>query len=173
MGLITRQISENITRYYWYPGDKKEWARAGIALLAGGAVFGAVWLTSRHLLAAVVSGASVTAVFAGANFGRRDARALAGFPDLGDKAIRRETVVHTGRAAWRGLVEGVGGAGAAVLIVNLPDRGIVADWLLPVVPVLVGALAHQAGMIYERFGHASASAAAVGPPADATMETAK
>jgi hypothetical protein len=160
MGRIVRQVSEHTTRYYWYPGDKKEWVRAGIAVGAGLAASVAVWVLFRTGLSATVAGTSVTAGVAGANFGRRDARALAGFPDLSGKAARRTAIVHTGRAAWRAVAEGIGGAGAAVLIANLPARGVGANWLLPMVPAVVGALAHQGGMLYERLGHPEAAVAA-------------
>jgi len=162
MGRIVKQVSENTTKYYWYPGDKKEWVRAVIALGAGGAALGIVIAVSDNWLAAVVVATSVTAIVAGFNFGRRDARALAVFPDPGDRAVRRAAMAHTGRAAWRAMVEGFGGAAAAVLILNLPHRGIVADWILPVVPAIVGALAHQAGMLYEQLGQSSAPTS--GPP---------
>jgi hypothetical protein len=150
MGQIVKQVSEHSTRYYWYPGDKKEWGRAGVALGSGLATYGGlIWLT-REVLVSVTLGLSVTAILAGLNFGRRDFRAAHGFPDLSGKAARRAAVVHGSRAAWRGLVEGIGGATAAVLIANLAPRGFLADWLLPIVPATAGALAHQAGMLYER-----------------------
>jgi hypothetical protein len=160
MGQIAKQVSATTTRYYWYPGEKREWIRAGIAVGLGLAVFAAVGFMTRSTLAAVVSGTSVTAVTAGFNFGRRDARALAG---LSANTARRAAIACSGRAAWRGLVEGVGGATAAVLIANLPARGVTADWLLPVVPAVVGALAHQGGMLYERLGHESAPASTKRP----------
>jgi hypothetical protein len=169
MGRIVKQVSEGTTKYYWYPGDKKEWIRAGVAIAAGAAVFGLLRVLTRDSLLATVAGTSVTAAVCGVNFGRRDARALAGFPNIGDKKARREAVGHTGRAAWRALAHGFGGAAAAVIILNLPHRGMVADWVLPIVPAVVGALAHQAGMLYERLG---ASTSTPGPAAK-TLETAK
>lgn len=183
MGRIVKQISEETTKYYWYPGDKREWARAALAFGVGAAAFALLILATRDLLSAVVSGASATAALTGVNFGRRDARALSGFPDPGEKTARRAAASHAGRAAWRALAHGFWGAGAAVLIVNLPDRGVVADWTLPIVPAVVGALAHQAGMLYERLGAsrstsglasapqpASAARSVEAPPA---LETAK
>jgi len=170
MGRIVKQVSENTTKYYWYPGDKKEWIRAGIALGAGAGALGVVYALTHNSLAALVVGTSVTAVMAGLNFGRRDARALAGFPDLGDRAARRAAIAHTGRAAWRGMVEGFGGAAAAVLILNLPHRGLVADWILPIVPAIVGALAHQAGMLYEQLGQSSTPTSAPPATTDETPE---
>jgi hypothetical protein len=158
MGRVVKQVTANTTRYIWYPGDKAEWGRAALAVGLGAVAFAAVGSFSRNLLAAVVCGASVTAAMAGANFGRRDARALVGFPDPGDRAARGAAIVHTGRAVWRALVEGVGAAGIAALVANLPAAGMAANWLLPVVPVTVGTLAHQGGMLYERLGHESAPA---------------
>lgn len=170
MGRIVKQVSEGTTKYYWYPGDKKEWIRAALAVGAGGVAFGLLFLLTRDVLVATVAGAAVTAAVAGLNFGRRDARALAGFPDLGDKAARRAAVGHTGRAVWRAFAHGLGGAAAAVLILNLPHDGLLADWVLPVVPAVTGALAHQVGMLYERL---SASASTPGPAATAAAEPAK
>ncbi len=160
MGQIAKQVSATTTRYYWYPGDKREWIRAGIAVGLGLALFAAVGYMTRSALAAVVSGTSVMAATAGVNFGRRDARALAG---LSANPARRAAIAYTGRAAWRGLVEGVGGATVAILIVNLPAGGIAANWLLPAIPAVVGALAHQGGMLYERLGHESALASTKRP----------
>jgi hypothetical protein len=160
MGRIVKQVSEGTTRYYWYPGDKKEWIRAGVALAVGAGAFVVIGVSTGNTLVAAVTGTSATAAVAGVNFGRRDARALAGFPDLSEKAARRAAVAHTGRAVWRAFAEGVGGAAAAVLIVNLPARGFLANWALPLVPPVVGALAHQAGMLYERLSRTSAPASA-------------
>ncbi|HET6212532.1 MAG TPA: hypothetical protein VFE14_06635 [Micromonosporaceae bacterium] len=167
MGRIVKQVSENTTKYYWYPGDKKEWIRAGIALGIGAAAFGILSMLMHDTLVATVVGCSLTLAVAGMNFGRRDARALSGFPDLGDKAARRAAIAHTGRAAWRGMVEGFAGAAAAVIILNLPHRGVLPDWVLPLVPAVVGALAHQAGMLYEQLGQAQARSTAAATP-DAT-----
>jgi hypothetical protein len=149
MGRIVKQVSEHTTRYYWYPGERAEWIRAVVAVGLGLLAFAAVGFAFRQLLAAVVAGTSVTAAVAGVNLGRRDARALAVFAPSGD---RLAAVAATGRAAWRGAVEGIGGAGIAILVVNLPATGIAANWLLPLVPPTIGALAHQGGMLYERLG---------------------
>jgi hypothetical protein len=157
---LIKQVTEHTTHHIWYPGDRREWQRAGISIGVGSLVFGLLWLLSRDLLLAVVTGTSVTAGITGVNFGRRDARTLVGFEGLDGRAARRAAVGHTGRAAWRGVVQGCYGAGAAVLIANLPDSGAVANWLLPVVPAAVGALARQAGMVFERLG---ATASTAGP----------
>lgn len=166
MGRIVKQVSETTTKYYWYPGDKREWRRAGVAIGLGVVIGGVVMLFSRDLLVAVPAGTCVTAAALGLNFGRRDARALAGFPDLGDRAARRAAMGHTGRAAWRAVAQGFFGAGAAVLIINLPGTGIVADWVLPVLPAVVGALTHQAGMLQERLGTSAGTAG----PAKAALD---
>jgi hypothetical protein len=152
MGQIARQVSANTTRYYWYPGDKREWARAAVAVALGGAVAGIVATMTHGLLAAAVVGTATTAVLTGFNFGRRDSRALKDLPDLADRAMRRAALTHGGRAAWRGGVQGAFWAGSAVAVANLPSHGMLANWVLPLVPAVAGALAHQAGMLYERTG---------------------
>lgn len=150
MGLIVKQVGESTTKYYWYPGDTQEYRRALIALGSGAGAFALVYLATRNVLAATTVGTSATALLAGLNLGRRDAHALAGFPDFDGRAARRAAVAHSGRAVWRAVVEGVGMAAAAVLIANLPATGFVADWLLPVVPAAIGACAHQAGMLMRK-----------------------
>ena len=150
MGQIVKQVAEGTTRYYWYPGDKREWVRAGVAAGIGLVAYGLLWWLSRDAVISVTLGISITAAICGVNFGRRDFRAAQGFPELSGRKARRAAVVHGTRAAWRGLVEGCGGAAAAVLIANLPPGGLLANWLLPLVPAAVGALARQAGMVYER-----------------------
>jgi hypothetical protein len=157
MGQIVRQVSADSTRYYWYPGDKQEWIRAGLSLASGMVAFGVLGLLTRSMLISVTVGTSVTVAYAGLNFGRRDFRAAHGFPEVIGKAARRAAMAHGSRAAWRGLVEGFGSASAAVLIANLPPTGLVADWVMPILPATAGALAHQAGMLYERL-------VSVGPP---------
>lgn len=167
MGQIVKQVSEYTTKYIWYPGDKREWQRAAVAVAVGFGVFAVLLLLTRDLMVAVVGGTTTTAAVSGANVGRRDARALAGFPDLGDRAARRAAMGHTGKAAWRAVVQACYGAGAAVLIMNLPDSGMAADWLLPIVPAVVGGLARQAGMLYERLG---VSVSTPGPAKAAAVE---
>jgi hypothetical protein len=154
VGRIAKQVTAGTTRYYWYPGEKRDWIRAGIALVSGLAGFGLLMWLSHSALLSVTAGASITAALAGVNFGKRDYRAAHGFPDLSGKALRRAAVAHGRRAAWRALVEGCGGAAAAALIANLPPGGFLANWVLPIVPATVGALAHQAGMVYERLAEA-------------------
>ena len=115
MGRIVKQVSEGTTKYYWYPGDKKEWIRAGVAIGAGAAVFGLLRALTRDSLLATVAGTSVTAGGVRGQLrppGRPRAR---GFPGPSDKKKRRAAVGHTGRAALAGLAHGFGGAAAAVL----------------------------------------------------------
>jgi hypothetical protein len=162
MGRIEKRVSAGTTMYYWYPGDKKEWIRAAVALGLGLTGFGLLMLLTRNLLPAVVVGTSVTAAVAGLNFGRRDARALAGFGQPGDRAARLAIAGHAGRAVWRAFAHGLGGAAAAVVILNLPHTGVLADWVLPAVPAVAGALAHQAGMLHERFAASGSPSAAAG-----------
>lgn len=164
MGQIVKQMSSHTTRYYWYPGEKKEWMRGVFALIAGAGVYIALHLITHGTLLPAVAGTSVAAGYAGFNFGRRDSRELARFADLAkSRYVRRQTAVHTGRAVWRGIAEGTGGAAAAVIIVNLRQHGFVVDWLLPLVPAVIGALAHQGGMMVERLGR---SASTAGPAAE-------
>jgi hypothetical protein len=168
MGQIVKQVSENRTRYVWYPGEKREWIRAAWALALGAAAFGALALFVHDTLLAVTVGTTLTAVVGGFNLGRRDFRTTRDFPDQTGKGARRAAAGHAGRAVWRGLVQGVGGATAALLVANLAARGFLADWVLPAVPAVAGALAHQAGMLYERLGREAKPAEL--PPVPGTAE---
>ena len=86
MGQIVKQMSSHTTRYYWYPGDKKEWLRGLTALAAGAGVYLALHLVTHGSLLAAVAATSVAAGYAGFNFGRRDSRELARFADLANHA---------------------------------------------------------------------------------------
>lgn len=152
MGRIVKKLSDNTSKYYWYPGEKVDWIRAVVAIAAGGGSGVLVALITRNTLAAVTTGCGVTLAVAGFNFGRRDAKALSGFPDMNDKAARRAAVAYSGRAMWRGMVQGLGAAFAAVLVLNVTHDGWVADWVMPLVPGATGALGHQLGMIWDRLG---------------------
>jgi len=169
MGRIVKKLSDNTSKYYWYPGEKVEWIRAAVALAGGIGAGVLLMLITRNSLAAVTVGCCVTLAVAGFNFGRRDAKALSGFPDMNDKAARRAAIVYSGRALWRGMVQGLGAAFAAVLVLNISHSGWVADWLMPLLPGAVGALGHQVGMIWDRLGTSvavpkpAATAAAASP----------
>jgi hypothetical protein len=166
MGRIVKKLSDETSKYYWYPGEKVEWVRAAVALAVGGGVATLLMFVTHNSLAAVVVGCSTTLAVAGFNFGRRDAKALAGFPDMNDKAARRAAIAYSGRAAWRGMVQGLGAALAAVLVLNMAHSGWLADWVMPLVPGAVGALGHQAGMIWDRLG----TTVAVPKPVEATAD---
>ncbi len=162
MGRIEKKLSDSSTTYYWYPGQKREWVRAVIALGAGGIVGMGLMLLTRSSMAAVLLGSSVTLAIAGFSIGRRDREALAGFSGLTGKAARRASIGHTGKAAWRGLVMGVGSVVAAILVINLSPTGWLYDWVLPVVPAVVFAVARQIGLVREQLG---ASVSTAGPAA--------
>lgn len=154
MGRFAKPASGGITKYYWYPGERSDWIRAALAAGCGVVTAVAVAVLTGSRLWATVLGASVTAGVAGATFGKKDVRALQAF--VGFAAL------DTGRAVWRALVKGFGAAAAAVLVVHAAHgQGLVASWLLPVVPAVVGAISHQAAMMYERASQASAERAAM------------
>lgn len=163
MGQIVKQAGDGSTKYYWYPGDRKEWRRGLASLGLGIAAFLLVFWLTRNRLFAMVGATVIVAGSAGFNIGRRDARGVTGFPNLSAKAAKRAAVLHAGRAAWRGTVLGLGLALAAVLIANLNAGGLLANWLLPLAPAVVGALSHQLGMMAERLVESRSTA---GPAAD-------
>jgi uncharacterized membrane protein len=152
MGQMTRQIGPNETRYYWYPGDRKEWLRALLALLAGGAALGVAYLLTRSWLVSTVMGLSVASGVFGYNLGRRD---LAAAEALNARTPRREAASAAGRAGWRGIAEGAAAAFAALIVVHLPATGFVADWLLPLVPAVVGGLSRQTALVTMRLSRQS------------------
>ena len=166
MGRIVKKLSDNTSKYYWYPGEKVEWVRALVALAIGAGLGVLLMLSTRNSLVAMTVGCAGTLAVTGFNFGRRDARALAGFPKANDKAARKAAISYSGRAAWRGVVKGLGYAFAAVLVLNIAHTGWIADWVMPLVPGAVGALAHQAGMAWERLR----TTVAVPKPAKATSD---
>jgi hypothetical protein len=145
MGRLARPASGGMTKYYWYPGERSDWIRAALAAGSGLVTIIVVSAVTHSSLWAAVLGASVTAGVAGLTFGRRDARALQEFSGF--------AAGDAGRAVWRALVKGFGAAMAAVLVVHSArGGGFVASWLMPVVPAVVGAVAHQVGMMLERAG---------------------
>ncbi|MGI5244684.1 hypothetical protein [Dactylosporangium sp. CA-139066] len=164
MGQMIRQIGPNTTRYYWYPGDKKEWLRALLALASGGAVLGLAYFFTRSWLAATVLGLSTAAGVFGYNLGRRDLEAT---DALNDRTPRREAASAASRAAWRGIAEGAAAAFAALIIVQLPATGFFADWVLPLVPPIVGGLSRQAALLTTRLSKQSQKASEFAGP-DAT-----
>lgn len=153
MGRIVKQVSDGVAKHYWYPGDKADYIKAAIAVGAGGITFALVAIVLKDMLVASVLGSSVLTGLGGVSLGRRDLTAIQVFPDV--TTARKAALAHASRAFWRGLLYGFTAAAAAAFIVNMPHTGFVADWLLPVVPAVVGAIAHQAGMVYERMGQAA------------------
>src|SRR5690242_19669854 len=109
-------------------------------------------LITHSSVTAVLLGTSVTLAISGFGIGRRDAEALTGFPGFTDKAARRASIGHTGKAAWRGLVMGVGSVVAAILLINLSPTGWLYDWVIPVIPAVVFAVARQIGLVWEKLG---------------------
>ncbi|MGH8792612.1 MAG: hypothetical protein ACRDXX_08205 [Stackebrandtia sp.] len=153
MGRIVRDLGEGVTKYYWYPGEKSDWIKSAIAVGAGGAGFLLSFLIVQNSLVAATLGASLTTGLGGLYLGRRDVKALQEFHDLA--AERRAAVADSAHAAWRGTLQGFSFAAAAVFVLNMPHEGFLANWVLPVVPAVVGALAHTAGMVYERMAQVS------------------
>jgi hypothetical protein len=138
-----------MTRYYWYPGERSDWVRAALAAGCGILAAGLIVMTTHSTLWATVVGTSVTAGVAGLTFGRKDVQAL--------QTFARFAPLDTGRAVWRATVKGFGAAAAAVLVVHAArNGGFVASWILPLVPAVVGAVAHQGGMLQERVSAANA-----------------
>jgi hypothetical protein len=159
VGRIEKRLSESSTRYYWYPGEKRQWLRAVIAVGAGGVAGAVLVLLTHNSLAAVVVATSVTLALAGFGFGRRDCEALNDFSDA-----RRASLNLTGKAVWRGLVAGAGSALAAVAIVNLGPSGWLADWILPAVPAVACAVARQIGLVWGRLGTSVSTAGPAAAP---------
>ncbi|WP_433216385.1 hypothetical protein ACQP00_07715 [Dactylosporangium sp. CS-047395] len=168
MGQLIRQIGPNTTRYYWYPGDKKEWLRALLAVGAGGAVLGLTYFLTRSWLAATTLGITVASGVAGFNFGRRD---LAAAEALNARTPRRDAASAVGRASWRGFAQGAVVGFGTLIVVHLPATGFVADWLLPLAPGVVFGLAWQASLVAGRLSHESTKATEfVGPEATRRLD---
>jgi hypothetical protein len=169
MGKIVREVSEGVTKYYWYPGEKADWIRAAITIAGGGLLYALIYVVSKNsLLAAVITACAVQAVV-GAYLGRRDAAGLSQFHD--PTAERRAAVADGTRAAWRGTLQGLLCAGSAIFVLNMPHSGFLADWILPVVPSVVGALAHSGGMLWERLSQEVAIDQTPEPSDDSDDET--
>lgn len=153
MGRIVREGGGGVTKYYWYPGNKSDWTKAAIAVGAGAVVFLVAYLLVGNSLLAAVLSSSVTTGVCGAHLGRRIVSTLQEAQDM--SAQRRAMVRGSTKAAWRGTVQGFACAGAAVFVLNMPASGFAADWLLPIVPAIVGAIAHTVGMVFERMSQLS------------------
>lgn len=137
MGRIEREGASGLMKYIWYPGELKDWKRAAVSVgsgVGGGLLIG---LMSQSAVWGVVVGACITAGISGFAFGQRDVKALAKFGTF--------RTIETPRALWRALVKGFGTTLAATLVVHVAESGL-SSWLLPMVPALVAAIAHQCGM---------------------------
>lgn len=165
MGAIVKHVSEDVTRYRWYPGERTAWLRAGLSVVAGLAGYLTAHLLTGETLMPAVVGLCVTAAVEGLNVGSRESRENRLFrmviADRSDRRLmRRQAMVHSGHAVWRRLVECVGAALSALLIADLSGTGFVSNWLLPLLPAAVVVLAHQVGMRYERLGNSRTMKAA-------------
>ncbi|MFC4336736.1 hypothetical protein [Salininema proteolyticum] len=169
MGKIVREIEEGVTKYYWYPGEKGDWLKALIALASGAGLYVLVFvLFDSSLMAAAVSSSGVLGL-AGFYLGRKDAAGLDGFHD--PTSERKAALADGTRAAWRGTLQGLVSAGAAVFVINMPHGGFLADWVLPLVPSIVGAVAHSAGMLWQRMANdAEAEGGGEAPAEEAPAE---
>lgn len=148
MGRIVRNVSDGVTKYYWYPGEKGDWVKAVIAIASGAVAFGLIFVIVQNSLIAAVVSASVVLGIGGAYLGRSDAAGLNEFHDMSSE--RKEAMADSAHAAWRGTLMGFASAGAAIFVLNMPHESFLSNWILPIVPSVIGAIAHSAGMIYER-----------------------
>ncbi len=150
VGTVGRIERENagVVKYIWYPGELKDWKKAGVSVGAGLGAGLLAGILTQSVLIGVIVGASLTAGMSGYSFGQKDAKALVHFGSL--------KTAETPRALWRALVKGFGTTLAAVLVVHAAESGI-ASWLLPMVPAIVAALAHQFGMAHVRLAEEKAA----------------
>ncbi len=146
MGRIERAGSNGFTRYIWYPGNLEDWKRVAIAVGTGAVVFLGLHIVAHSMLWATVVGTTVTACMTGYALGNKDA---SGFDSIADLKSS-----ETSRALWRALAKGFGAAGAAVLVVHAAPASSWTGWLLPLLPAISGAIAHQCGIMQVRFSAA-------------------
>src|SRR5690606_32687896 len=126
MGKIVRQISEGVTKYYWYPGEKTDWIRAALTIAGGGLLFALVYVVSKNSLAAAVTTGPVAQTVVAVYLGRGDKVAIGEFHEPSSE--RRAAVADGARAAWRGAPQGLLCAGSGMLVLNMPHDGFLADW---------------------------------------------
>ncbi|WP_025274937.1 hypothetical protein [Haloglycomyces albus] len=160
MGKYVREVEEGVTKYYWYPGEKTDWLKAVIALATGVGIFVAVLVVFDSTLMAATFSSSGVLGLAGFYLGRKDASGLDTFHD--PTAERRAAIADGTRAAWRGTLQGLVSAGSAIFVLNMPHTGFLADWILPLVPSTMGALAHSGGMLWQRMANDVAAEATSG-----------
>jgi hypothetical protein len=144
MGRYVKERGEGASTYYWYPGQKTDWVQAAIALGSGLAAAAVVRVATGSMMWSAAVGFSMAAALAGTYLGRRDARALAV-----TNVSRLSGAVLLGLAFLRALAKGSGAALAAIVISRVATPGFPTEWLLPLVPAVIGAIAHHLGMFYE------------------------
>jgi hypothetical protein len=151
MGRYVKKRDDTTSMHYWYPGQKVDWVQAGIAAGSGLAATAVIRVITGSWMWGAAAGFSVTAALAGLYLGRRDARALA-IKEVG----KLSGAVLIGMAFLRALAKGSGAALAAVVVARLASPGFGAHWILPLVPAVIGAIAHHLGMFYEQLEKAAA-----------------
>ena len=151
MGRYVKKRDDSTSMHYWYPGQKVDWVQAGIATGSGLLAAAVIRLLTGSWMWGAAVGFSVAAALSGLYLGRRDARSLAV-----TKTGRLSGIVLIGLAFLRALAKGSLAALAAVVVVRLATGGFWAHWVLPLVPAVVGAIAHHLGMFYEQLEKAAA-----------------
>lgn len=144
MGRIERKDKDGIINYVWYPGNLDDWKRAALSIGAGLGTALLAWIFLQSPALATVLGASITLGITGLSFGQRDAKSFSALGNLKS--------AETGRALWRALVKGFGPAAAAVLVAHVTPAAGLSSWVLPLVPAIVFAVAHQLGVVQTRLG---------------------
>ncbi|GAA0262874.1 hypothetical protein [Cryptosporangium japonicum] len=150
MGRYVKKRGDDAETQYWYPGQKVDWMQGAIAIGSGAIAGVAIRLVSGSTMWGAAVGFSVTAALAGMYLGRRDARALA----VTDTS-RLSGLVLIAMAFLRALAKGSGAALAAIVIARAATPGVWTEWILPLVPAVIGAVAHHLGMFYENLEKAS------------------
>ena len=151
MGRYVKKRDDSTSMHYWYPGEKVDWVQAGIATGSGLVAVGVIRVLTGSWMWGAAVGFSVAAALSGLYLGRRDARALSV-----SKTGRLAGVIVAGLALLRALAKGSLAALAALVVVRLAVGGFWAHWVLPLVPAVIGAVAHHLGMFYEQFEKAAA-----------------
>jgi hypothetical protein len=145
MGRYVKKRDDTTSMYYWYPGEKVDWVQAGMAAGSGLLAAAVIRVVTGSWMWGSAVGFTVAAALAGLYLGRRDARALAV-----KEFSRFGGIIHVGMAFVRALAKGCGAALAAMVVAKLATGGFWMHWVLPLVPAVVGAVAHHLGMFYEQ-----------------------
>jgi len=150
MGRYVKKRGDEASTHYWYPGQKDDWVQAGIAIGSGLIAGVAIRVVTGSTMWGAAVGFSITAALAGTYLGRRDARALAI-----TNVSRLSGILLLVMAFVRALAKGSGAALAAIVIARAATPGIWTEWILPLAPAVIGAVAHHLGMFYENLEKAS------------------